>query len=58
MSINKHSEPQLNLWEVWCIIVLNIGKVLDSVYSFLKVKCAISGTKQNFNLFVWKAWLV
>jgi len=58
MSINKHSKPRLNLWEVWCIIALNIGKVLERLYYFLKVKCAISGTKQNCNLFVWKAWLV
>lgn len=31
-SINKHSEPQLNLWEVWCIIALSIGKVLERLY--------------------------
>lgn len=43
MSINKHSEAQLNLWEVWCVIALSTGKVLTTLYYLtLKVKCAIS----------------
>ncbi len=32
MSINKHSEAQHNLWEVWCVIALSTGKVLDMLY--------------------------